>query len=226
MSAGLLLLSQREQQMNKLILWGCGGHAREVLHLCGQLGMEVAGFLDERPEMKGKFVDDIEVLGTLDDIAHLRDHAKILCAGVGDPALKKRFSEMTARAGFEMMGPLVHPGVYISPRNRIGSGSVICEGTIMTTNIMIGNHVIINRGSNISHDNNIEDYATVGPGVNIAGNVTIKEGAYIGIGSSIREKTAIGAWSVIGGGAFVKENVPESCLYAGVPAVFKKRIQR
>ncbi|TYS65393.1 acetyltransferase [Bacillus infantis] len=211
--------------MKKLILWGCGGHAREVLHLCGQLGIEVEGFLDERPEMKGHFVDDIEVLGTLNDILHLRDQANILCSSVGDPALKKRFSEMTRRAGFQFAPPLIHPGVYISKRNKIGSGSIICEGTIMTTNVTIGDHVIINRSANISHDNKIEDFATIGPGANIAGNVTIKEGAYIGIGSSIIEKAAIGSWSIIGGGAFVKDDVPEKSLYAGVPAVFKKRLE-
>ncbi|XXM72451.1 acetyltransferase [Lysinibacillus sphaericus] len=211
--------------MKKLILWGCGGHAREVAHLCGQSGIEVSGFLDERFEMKGRFVDDIEVLGTLKDIRHLRDQAYVLCSSVGDPALKKRFSELTRSAGFQFPPPLIHPGVYISKRNKIGSGSIICEGAIMTTNVTIGEHVIINRGANISHDNKIGDYATIGPGANIAGNVTIKEGAYIGIGSSIREKTAIGAWSTIGGGAFVKDDVPERSLYAGVPAVFKKRLQ-
>ncbi|AGX04186.1 Acetyltransferase (the isoleucine patch superfamily) protein [Bacillus sp. NRRL B-14911] len=211
--------------MKKLILWGSGGHAREVLHMCGQLGIEVAGFLDERPEMKGRFVDDIEVLGTLSDIYHLRDQAEIFCASVGDPSLKKRFSEMTRSAGFQFAPPLIHPVVNISNRNTIGIGSVICEGTIMTTNIRIGDHVIINRGTNISHDNIIEDYATISPGGNIAGNVTVKEGAYIGIGSSIREKVIIGAWSMIGGGAFVKDDVPEKSLYAGVPAVFKKRLE-
>jgi hypothetical protein len=40
----------------KLVIWGCGGHGREVLSLCEDLGFEVVGFLDERPEMKGRVV--------------------------------------------------------------------------------------------------------------------------------------------------------------------------
>ena len=128
------------------------------------------------------------------------------------------------RFGFQFADSLVHPSVFISDRNQLGIGSIICEGTIITTNVVIKDFVIINRGVNISHDDQIEDYVTVSPGVNIAGNVTIKEGAYIGIGSSIREKVTIGSWSVIGGGAFVKEDVPEKTLYAGVPAKFKKRL--
>jgi sugar O-acyltransferase (sialic acid O-acetyltransferase NeuD family) len=204
------------------VIWGCGGHGREVLHLCEQIGIDVEGFLDERPELKGKIVDDVPVLGDIQDIKKLQDKVKIVCAGVGDPYLKKRFVEKTMKYGFQFADTLVHPSVYISKRNRIGVGNVICEGSIITTNVVIENFVIINRGVNISHDDRIEDYVTVSPGVQIAGNVIIQEGAYIGIGSSIREKLTIGSWSVIGGGSFVKEDVPQKTLFAGVPAKLKK----
>jgi sugar O-acyltransferase (sialic acid O-acetyltransferase NeuD family) len=210
--------------MKTIVIWGCGGHAREVNHLCEQLGYEVIGFLDERSEMKGKIVDDVPVLGDLKDIIHLQDKVEIVCAGVGSPVLKKRFVEKSRKAGFKLANTLVHPSVYISKRNYIGIGSIICEGSILTTNVYIGNFVIINRSVNISHDNIIKDYVTISPGVNIAGNVTIEEGAYLGIGASIREKITVGAWSVIGGGAFVKEDVPMKTLYAGVPAHFKKNL--
>jgi sugar O-acyltransferase (sialic acid O-acetyltransferase NeuD family) len=207
-----------------LVIWGCGGHGREVLHLCEQIGIEVTGFLDERPELKGQIVDDVPVLGDLPDISSLQEQVKIVCAGVGDPSLKKRLVEKTKKFGFQFADTLVHPSVFISKRNRLGVGNVICEGAIITTNVIIENFVIINRGVNISHDDRIEDYVTVAPGVHIGGNVTIQEGASIGIGSSIREKTTIGSWSVIGGGSFVKEDVPVQTLYAGVPAKFKKSL--
>lgn len=207
-----------------LVIWGCGGHAREVLHLCEQIGIEVAGFLDERPEWKGKIVNEVPVLGDLPDILPLQNQVKIICAGVGDPSLKKRLVEKTGKSGFQFAETLIHPSVFISKRNQLGIGNVICEGAIITTNVEIRNFVIINRGVNISHDDLIGDYVTIAPGANIAGNVTIHDGAYIGIGASIREKITIGPWSVVGGGAFVKEDIPERTLYAGVPAKFKKRL--
>ncbi|MCK1995309.1 acetyltransferase [Peribacillus muralis] len=211
--------------MKKIVIWGCGGHAREINHLCENSSHDVIGFLDERSEMKGKIIDDVPVLGDLHDIYSLRDKIKIVCAGVGDPSLKKRFVTKTIHEGFEIADTIVHPSVFISKTNTLGVGSIICEGTIITTNVQIGNFVILNRSSNVSHDNVINDYVTVGPGVNIAGTVTIGEGAYIGIGSSIREKINIGAWSVVGGGAFVKNDVPAKTLYAGVPATFKKDLK-
>lgn len=206
------------------MIWGCGGHAREVLHLCEQIGVEVIGFLDERPEWKGRIVDGRPVLGDLPDIFPLQNQVEVVCSGVGNPYLKKRFVDKTKKLGFKFAETLVHPSVFISNRNQLGISNIICESTIITTNVVIKDFVIINRGVQISHDDQIENYVTISPGVNVAGNVTIKEGAYIGIGSSIREKVTIGSWSVIGGGAFVKEDIPEKTLYAGVPAEFKKRL--
>jgi sugar O-acyltransferase (sialic acid O-acetyltransferase NeuD family) len=211
--------------MKRYVIWGCGGHAREVNWLCEQLGCEVIGFLDERPEMKGQMVNEIPVLGDLADIEDLHGEVDIVCAGVGDPELKKRFVEKTLQAGFQLAKSLIHPGVRISKRNRIGEGSIICEGAILTDNIDIGKYVIINRSANVSHDVVIGDYATIAPGVNIAGNVIIGEGAYVGIGASIREKISIGTEAVIGGGAFVKDDVPEKALAAGVPAQIKKHYE-
>ncbi|GLI10869.1 transferase [Paenibacillus tyrfis] len=211
--------------MRKIVIWGSGGHAREVNWLCEELGVQVLGFLDERPEMKDQRVNEVPVLGTLDDIEAMRHEVEILCAGVGDPALKKRFAYDTIRSGFRIAAPLIHPRVRLSGRNTVGQGSMICEGAILTDNIRIGCHVIINRSANISHDTVIDDYVTIAPGVNLAGNVAVGEGAYIGIGSSVREKCRIGCWSMIGGGAFVKDDIPDFTMAAGVPAVIKKRLE-
>ncbi|QYR19858.1 acetyltransferase [Paenibacillus sp. sptzw28] len=210
--------------MKELVIWGCGGQAREVLDLCEQLQLTVLGFLDESPEMKGKVVDDLPVLGDVHDIAHLKNSVQLVVPGVGSPALKKRFAGKTIEAGFEPAPALIHPSVRISRRTRIGYGSIICEGSVLTVNIDIGSFVIVNRCATIGHDSCMGDYATVSPGANISGNVTAGEGVFIGTGASIREKIGIGAWSVIGGGAFVKDDVPEAALYAGVPAVMKKRL--
>lgn len=212
--------------MRSLVIFGCGGHAREVLHLCSQLDVEVLGFLDERPEWLGRRIDDVPVLGNLEDIAGLKTRAEVVCAGVGDPALKHKFHDRTLALGFRLAAPLIHPRVTIGPRVEIEDGTVICEGSILTTGIRVGRCVILNRLSNISHDCIVGDFATVSPGVNVSGNVIIGTGAYLGTGASIREKVRIGDWSIVGGGAFVSSDVPVETLVAGVPARFKKRVQK
>lgn len=205
--------------MNRpLVIWGCGGFGREVRSLCTQLGREVAGFLDERPEAKGKVVDDTPVLGSIEHITSLRGKVDVLCAGVGDPALKLRFFEQTTAQGHAVSGPLVHPDVRIDPSVRLGTGTVVCEGSILTVGIRAGAHVILNLACTVGHDVVLEDFVTVGPGVNISGSVHVGEGVFLGTGSSVREKLEVGAWSVVGGGAFVAQNVASRTLVGGVPA--------
>lgn len=208
----------------KLVIWGCGGMGREINFLCEELGHEVIGFLDERPEIRGETVDGVAVLGDIKDIVDMRDKVKVICSGVGDPALKNRLVKKTLEHGFIFAETLVHPSVYISRRNHIGIGSIICAGAKLTINVRIGNFVIVNTNTTLAHDVKIDDYVTISPGVNVSGNVTIGKGTFIGTGSAIREKITIGEWSLIGGGAFVKDDVSDKVMYAGVPAKFKKRL--
>ncbi|WP_342439237.1 acetyltransferase [Paenibacillus sp. FSL L8-0436] len=205
-----------------LVIWGCGGMGREVLALCQVLGREVVGFLDERPEMRGTVIDGVPVLGDITDLYKWKDSVGVICAGVGDPALKRKFVIKTQNHGFLLSGALVHPSVNLPRSTHLGVGCILCAGTVVSINVSVSNFVIVNTSVTLAHDVSISDYATVSPGVNISGNVTVEEGVFIGTGSAIREKVTIGAWSMIGGGSFVKEHVPSNVLYAGVPAVFKK----
>lgn len=209
----------------KLVIWGCGGMGREVAALCEVLGKEVIGFLDERPNMRGQFVDGIPVLGDIDELKgneELKKEIAVVCAGVGDPALKRRLVNKTRGTGFSLAGPLIHPSVPFHRSSNIGLGSIVCAGSVVSINVNIGEFVIVNTNVTLAHDDSVSDYATISPGVNISGHVEVGEGAFIGTGSAIREKVTIGAWSYIGGGAFVKDDVPSHTMFAGVPAVFKK----
>lgn len=208
--------------MTGLVIWGCGGMAREVNHLCEQRGDRVLGFLDERAEMKGRVVDDVPVLGGLEAIKSPVEKIVVLCAGVGDPGSKRKFADVTQRAGLRFSEALRHPSVFLSHRSSVAEGAVLCEGVVITVNVHIGAHVIVNRNATIGHDVTVGEFSTISPGVNISGNVDIGKECFIGTGASIREKIKIGAGSIVGGGAFVMDDVPANCMVAGVPATVRK----
>ncbi|MDH5545022.1 MAG: acetyltransferase [Gammaproteobacteria bacterium] len=208
----------------KIVIWGCGGHGREINYLCEFMGIEVVGYLDERPEFKNRIIDDRPVLGDIRDIDHLVGQVEILCTGVGSPTLKRHFCNKTLASGHCIADAVIHPDVNISNRNSIGKGSVICAGVTMTVNIHIGEHVIVNRNATLGHDVQIGDYATVSPGVNISGNVSIGVGSFIGTGASIQEKIRVGDDSVVGGGAYLRTHVDDNSLFVGVPATFLRKV--
>jgi sugar O-acyltransferase (sialic acid O-acetyltransferase NeuD family) len=113
---------------------------------------------------------------------------------------------------------LIHPNVICSNKVKIGEGSIICAGNIITVNIEIGKHVIINLDCTIGHDAILGDYTTVLPSVNISGFVKTEECVSIGTGSAITQGVIIGKNSVIGAGAVVVKDLPANCTAVGIPA--------
>lgn len=205
-----------------LVIWGCGGFAREVNELCREAGRRVTGFLDERPEMAGQMVDGVRVWGDLPAIAHLRGQIEVLCAGVGSPQLKRRLWERTQEAGHRIARPLIHPGVHLAASVQVEPGVVITAGCVLTVNIRVEAHATLNLLCTVGHDAVIGRFATLSPGVMVSGNVTVGAGAFLGSNAGVREKIHIGADAVIGGGAFVAEDVPPRTLFTGVPAKWKR----
>lgn len=59
----------------------------------------------------------------------------------------------------------------------------------------------------------------------IVRSVKIKRNAWIGAGATICPGVTIGENSVIGAGSVVTKDVPDNCVYAGVPARFIKNIE-
>ena len=102
---------------------------------------------------------------------------------------------------------------------EIGEGSIICAGTIITTNVKIGKHSHLNLITTIGHDCVIGDYFTTAPGVQISGNETIGNRVYFGTRSCVKQKITICDDVIIGMNTGVVKNITESGTYIGTPAV-------
>lgn len=209
--------------MNAILVFGAGGHAREVRYLCGRAKRRIVGFFVEEEYLEDRQLYGLPVFASLNEVEaaiaaspHLRIEA--LCAGVGDSRLKERFAHVANRLGVPVAEAIIHPGVEVDPSNQIGAGSIICAGVTMTVDIRIGRHVVVNRNATIGHGAVIEDFVTIGPGVNVSGDVRIEEGAMVGTGTSLRERVTVGPWSLVAGGAFVASDVASSSRVGGVPA--------
>lgn len=106
--------------------------------------------------------------------------------------------------------------------NKIGKGSIICSGSILTTNISLGNFVHCNINTTIGHDTKIGNFSTISPGVNISGNCNINDFVYIGTNSSIKENVSICKNVIIGLNSGVIKNINNPGLYLGTPAIENK----
>ena len=107
--------------------------------------------------------------------------------------------------------------IILSPLKSFGLGSIICAGSIITTNVSIANHVHINLSCTIGHDTFIDDFVTLSPSTNISGNVNINKRVFIGTNSSVREKISIDSDIVIGLNSGVINPLSEKGVYGGTP---------
>ena len=214
--------------MQKFVIIGAGGHAREVLDIieaCKVAGKhyEMLGYLvDAQYGLPGKLINDKPILGDFTWLAQHAAEVQVIC-GVGDPAVRKRLVTRARLCGARF-GNIIHPSVIMTRRITLGEGIVVAAGCILTNQIRIGNHAHINLDCTISHDAVFEDFATLAPGVHVSGYVTLGEGSYLGTGSNIIDRKTIGGWSVIGAGSVVIRDIPSYSTAVGVPAKVIKTV--
>jgi len=204
--------------MHAVVLVAAGGLAREVLSSIRQAGdLHVAGLLDDDPARHGRTVSGAPVLGGLD--TPLPDAWRLLvCAGSG--AVRERLVGRLAGRGIgpERYATHVHPSCVVGENCRIGHGSILLAGCVLTDAVDVGAHAVVMPRVVLTHDDVVEDYATFAAGVALGGRVRIGRGAYLGMNSSVRQDLAVGEGAVLGMGSVLLRDLPAGRTWAGVPA--------
>jgi sugar O-acyltransferase (sialic acid O-acetyltransferase NeuD family) len=207
--------------MKKIAIFGAGGFGREVAMLIEQINQnetiwEIIGFFDDGVTA-GTEIYGYKVLGGIQEINDQTDKLNLVFA-IGDPKVKKKVISKIANPNISYP-TLVHPSVIMGTKDvKIGDGSIITAGNILTVNINIGAHVILNLSCTVGHDTNIKDYCSFMPSVNISGEVEIGECVYVGTGAKIINLLEIGSNTVVGAGAVVAKTLPANCTAVGIPA--------
>lgn len=212
-------------ESNRVAVYGAGGFAREVAWLveacnADDAQIEVACFIDDDAARHGTLLNGIPVMGLAD--ARKRFPAARVIGAIGTPKVRQALMEKALASGFGV-ATIVHPRTERSRWVEIGSGTVICAGCILTTNISLGQHVQINLDCTIGHDVKMGDYATLAPGVHVSGCVHLGRRVYVGTGATIINGTQdkpliIDDDAVVGAGACVTKSVASGLTVVGVPA--------
>lgn len=201
---------------------GAGGFGREVLMLLRQINQvqpswQILGFYDDNPELP-PVLNGMPCLGTLADLLRV-DRPLALVLAVGDPRVRAALRQQLASPQF-YFPVLIHPGVANADLqfNQIGEGSIICQSTILTTNIVLGRHVLLNLGCTIGHDVVLGDFCSLMPQVNLGGGSQLRQGVFAGTNVTVLPLIHVGENSILGAGTVVTQNLPANCTAVGVPA--------
>lgn len=192
--------------MKKIVLIGAGGFAREIM---ADVGENLMCFVDDNYYQPND--DNIFPLSQFDPSKYMA------LVAIGDPTARKAMVEKLP-ADTEYCTWISDRAIILDNKISIGEGSVICAGTILTTNIKIGKHCQLNLMTTVGHDTEIGDFCTTAPNVSISGNCVIGEEVYFGTGASVREKINICDKTTFGLNAGIVSLITESGLYVGTPA--------
>lgn len=212
--------ARSKTKMRSCLLCGAGGHGRVVLDILNQAGShKIIGFLDSDPELVGRRIDGVKVLGRLDDIDRIRGETGVECGivSIGDNGTRRSFADRLEAAGVELINA-IHPSANLARNVTLGRNIVIAAGVVVCAHCQIGDSVILNTGCIVDHESLIGTATHVCPGAKLAGRVTVEAGGFVGIGATIIQSVRIGYESIVGAGAVVIGDVAPMSTVVGVPA--------
>lgn len=179
--------------MQDIVIVGAGGIGREAAWIIEEMNKvenkwNLLGFVDDNNSMWGQTLNGYEVLGGLNVLTSLKSKPQVIVA-MANCKVKKDIVE-NLQGSFKF-ATLIHPSVSVSSYVKIGQGTLIYPGVILTVNTTIGNHVLISGNCGIGHDTNIGDYSSILWGSNFSGYDTLGQGCFIGVGTSIAQGISI-----------------------------------
>ncbi len=211
--------------MRDVVIVGAGGHGRETAEILAASAAaggcyRPIGFIDHAPELLGRTINGLPVLG---DSSWLRNRLDLaVVVALGNPLVLHRVVAEMRAMGLDF-AQAVSPAALVSPTAELGPGVILFAGSIVNANARIGACTTLNVGATVSHDSVVGECCLLNPGARLAGNVRVGQGSDIGMGANVIQGRTIGCWTTVGAGAAVVRDLPDHVTAVGVPARVIKR---
>lgn len=206
----------------RIIVYGAGLGAKQALEIITKLtGIEVVGFIDDNPELKGRIIHGYKVLGGFDELASAFKTGRFnsVVLSFHSEVRKKVFLKLKSKIPQIKIKTLIDPSAIVSRDVEIGEGVFIEAGAVIGPGVKIGDGVIVDLGVVICHDCRIGHYSHLSPGCTLSGIVCLKDNVLVGVSSSINSTVIIGENVIITPGSAVMNNIESDVLVNGIPAM-------
>jgi sugar O-acyltransferase (sialic acid O-acetyltransferase NeuD family) len=198
-----------------IIIYGAGGHGKSLIDLIRSLKKyRIAGIVDDATKQgSAETIMSIPVLGGRETLPEL--HAQGIrqavnaVGGIGNVQVRVMVFRHLAEAGF-ICPTVVHPTAFIEPSASLSAGVQVFPQAYIGSDTKLGYGTIVNSGAIVSHDCMLAEYVNISPGAILAGAVNISRGSLIGMGATVNLGVTIGEGVRIGNGATVKRDVPDN----------------
>ncbi len=213
-------MSRPRDVQTPVVILGAGGHGRVVLDaLLAEGRRRVVGFLDNCPDLHGRRIDGLPVLGGLEKLAELHRSGQVagIIVAIGDNGVRRGLAREIRRIGVPLIS-VVHPSATLAESVTLGRNVLVAAGVVVCAHCQIGDSVILNTGCVVDHQTSVGEGAHICPGVRVGARCRIEPGAFVGVGATIVPRTTVGCEAVVGAGTVVTDPVEPMTTVVGVPA--------
>lgn len=196
-----------------IVIYGCGGHARSVIHtLCEEDKKKQIILVDEKAGI------DERILGFLAMSSYELRCGDVYIVAVGDNAKRKEVYEKLKSNQVGSSMAVISHAANVGIESQIGDGTFVAPCAYIGPQAQIGFDTIINTGSIIEHETVIGNHTHISPRAVICGRCRIGNMVFCGAGSTVIDQVRICDNVIVGAGAVVIKDITEPGVYAGVPA--------
>lgn len=195
----------------KLIIYGCGGHARSVADVALSNGITELVFVDQH----AKDNETLFQFPVLKTFANTTSHH--CTVAIGDNQIRsKLFNDLVGQGS--NLSPLIAENAYLGKDSRLDDGVFVANEAYIGPMVSIGENTIINTRSLIEHECKIGKHCHISINATLAGKCKIGDFVMIGANATVIDGISICSHTIIGAGAVVVADITEPGIYVGIPA--------
>lgn len=218
--------------MEKLIVFGCGKQAKNIVKILKYEGILVSGFCVDKEYHSEETYLGLPLYETENFLANFspEEYQVFLPLSAIDKCnfRKEKFLQFDEK-GFEFYSYISKWSLLHTERENIGRNAYIGHSAKLGPDVIIGDNCCISECTLIGHDAVIGAHCFFASGAIIGASSTIGERVTIGLGAVIREGTHIAEGSVLGMGIKVHRDIKKSGTYIFSPleeAHFTKKAKK
>ncbi len=205
---------------NPVIIFGTGALGRVAREIFEGNEVVVYGYLDDNKKLHSTLLDEVTVLGAMDDDGFLKLIGKKCESFVAldDNKLRKNIVRMLHEVRHVQPVNATHKLASIPLSASIGHGNLFDIGFAAGPGCKIGSHNLFQAHSYVGAESIVGDFVQVGAGAIINPSVEIEDDVFIGSGAVIVSGVTLGKGARIGAGSVVVGSVKSGATVFGNPA--------
>lgn len=205
---------------NPVIIFGANYLGRAAKEIFDRNGNVVYGFLDDNKSIHATEVDNVSVLGAMDDGGYLKLIGKKCEAfvAIDDNKLRKNVITMLMEDRKTQPVNAIHPAATLSSSAVIGHGNFFDAGAQAGAGAVVGNHCLIQANVVLGAEAKIGDFVQIGASSTINSGAVVEDEVFIGSGVVIISGVTIGKGARVGAGSVVIGAVKAGETVFGNPA--------